>query len=201
MGMPKLVFLSEKFGGRDYEFKVPTTTVGRGESNTLTIFDPSVSQTHCEILVWGDEVIVRDLNSTNGTFVDGERLQNHQRPIVPGQVVRFGAVEARLEMREPSNTDTDTDVTAVRAFVRLMQDHPIDPDMAKATTREISPLGLPKDGTLVLARPYGRPNLSRKGPVRRASNWASAEFRARMLLISVVTAVFMVAVWLVTKQH
>ena len=84
--MTKLIFIDEKFGGRVYEFVVPETTVGRGGHNTLTIRDASVSQTHCEILAYGPEVIVRDLGSSNGTFVNGERLHNQQRQLKAGQV-------------------------------------------------------------------------------------------------------------------
>jgi pSer/pThr/pTyr-binding forkhead associated (FHA) protein len=198
--MAKLVFLNEKFTGRAYEFKVPTTTVGRGEHNTLTIQDTTVSQTHCEILVWGEEVIVRDLNSTNGTYVNGERLQNQQRPVSPGQIVRFGAVEARLEMETTSSSDTDTDVTAVHAFVRHLHDHPIDPALAKATTREISPMGVPGDGTLVLARSFHSKSGSRSAS-RVPSRWSARELSARILLIGVVFTVFMVVVWLAARQH
>src|SRR3989442_1695378 len=57
--MTKLIFIDEKFGGRVYEFVVPETTVGRGDHNMLTIRDASVSLTHCEILAYGPEVIVR----------------------------------------------------------------------------------------------------------------------------------------------
>ena len=63
--MAKLIFLGEKFAGRVYEFAVEKTTVGRGDHNTLTIHHPSVSYSHCEILDYGTEVIVRDLGSSN----------------------------------------------------------------------------------------------------------------------------------------
>ena len=96
--MAKLIFTGEKFKGRSYEFAVEKTTVGRGEHNTLTIPHPSVSETHCEILVNDAEVIVRDLGSRNGTVVNGERIRNQQRQIKGGQSLKFGSVEARLEL-------------------------------------------------------------------------------------------------------
>src|SRR4026208_2582560 len=96
--MAKLIFLDEQFSGRTYEFALPKITVGRGDHNALTIHDNGVSQTHCEILVYGSEVIVRDLGSRNGTFVAGTLLQNHQAQLKHGQTVRFGSVEARLEL-------------------------------------------------------------------------------------------------------
>jgi len=116
--MAKLIFIGEKFNGRIYEFAVEKTTVGRGDHNTLTIHDPSVSHSHCEILVFGPEVIVRDLGSSNGTLVDGVLLRDQQRPLHAGQTVKFGAVAARLELESSSTSDTDTDVTAVYSHAR-----------------------------------------------------------------------------------
>ncbi len=116
--MAKLVFIGAKFSGRIYEFVVPRTTVGRGDHNTLTIHDSSVSQTHCEIYAYGEDVIVRDLGSSNGTFVNGERLHKQQRPLKSGQTVSFGTVEARLEAAPAAASSTDTDITAFHANAR-----------------------------------------------------------------------------------
>ena len=115
--MAKLIFLDE-FGGRTYEFALSKTTVGRGDHNTLAIHDGSVSQTHCEILVYGSEVIVRDLGSRNGTFVNGELLHNQQRQLKSGQIVQFGSVKARLELEESLSTDT-VEETAVFDYMRF----------------------------------------------------------------------------------
>ena len=64
--MPRLVVLSEGLTGRSHELKAETTSVGRVEDNVFQIPDPSVSSHHCEILLKGSDVIIRDLNSTNG---------------------------------------------------------------------------------------------------------------------------------------
>lgn len=118
--MPKLIFTGEQFAGRTYELTVEKTTVGRGDHNTLVIRDNSVSQSHCEIIVNGPEVIIHDLNSANGTFVAGARL-NSQSQVLAGQIVRFGAVEARLEL-EVLRSDPTDEVTAVYAMNRVMRE-------------------------------------------------------------------------------
>lgn len=122
--MARLIFTGDKFGGRIYEFALSKTTVGRGDHNTLAIHDPSVSQTHCEVLVYGPEVIVRDLGSTNGTYVNGLRLCNQQCQLKAGQTVKFGLVEARLELESSSFSDSDTAVaeTAVFSYMRHLHD-------------------------------------------------------------------------------
>ena len=98
--MPKLVVLSEGLAGLSHELNVNWTTIGRAEGNTFQIVAPSVSGRHCEILLRGHEIIVRDLKSTNGTFIKGERIT--EAILKPGQTLRLGDVDLRLEASSPA---------------------------------------------------------------------------------------------------
>src|SRR5438045_7927720 len=89
--MAKLVLLSAGMTGRTHELKVDKTTIGRVEDNTFQIAEPSVSSHHCEILLRGSDVIVKDLNSTNGTFINGEKVS--ENALKPGQTLRLGQIE------------------------------------------------------------------------------------------------------------
>ena len=120
--MAKLIFTDRNHAGRVYEFVLEKTTVGRSDQNTLVISDGSLSAVHCEILLNGPEVIVRDLGSRNGTFVNGVKLTNQQSQLKSGQVVRFGSVEARLELDNPPSDDTLSDITAVHSLGRIMRE-------------------------------------------------------------------------------
>jgi len=93
--MVKLVLLSAGMAGRSHELKVDRTTIGRVEDNTFQIPEPSVSSHHCEVLLKGNDVLIKDLNSTNGTFINGEKIT--EAPLKPGQVLRLGQIELRLE--------------------------------------------------------------------------------------------------------
>ena len=93
--MAKLVILSEGMTGRSYELTVDKTTIGRVEDNTFPIVDPSVSSHHCEIFLRGSDVVVHDLNSTNGSFINGEKIT--EAALKPGQTLRLGQIELRLE--------------------------------------------------------------------------------------------------------
>src|SRR6266404_4810009 len=93
--MAKLVVLSAGMTGRTHELKVDKTTIGRVEDNTFQIAEPSVSSHHCELLLRGNEVVVKDLNSTNGTFINGEKVS--ESVLKSGQVLRLGQIEMRLE--------------------------------------------------------------------------------------------------------
>lgn len=93
--MPKLVLLSPGMTGRTHELKADKTTIGRLEDNTFQIAEASVSSHHCEVFLRGTDVVVRDLNSTNGTFIGAEKVT--ETVLKPGQVLRLGQIEMRLE--------------------------------------------------------------------------------------------------------
>ena len=93
--MLRLVVLSPGMTGRTHELKLDKTSIGRIEDNTFQVVEPSVSSHHCEVLLRGSDVMVRDLNSTNGTYISGEQVT--ERTLKPGQILRLGKVEMRLE--------------------------------------------------------------------------------------------------------
>jgi pSer/pThr/pTyr-binding forkhead associated (FHA) protein len=75
----------------EIQLKPGTNSIGRGEANDFKINDPSVSGSHCQILVSDSSVVLTDLGSTNGTFVAGSRTQ--QAKLEHGKGVRLGGVE------------------------------------------------------------------------------------------------------------
>jgi pSer/pThr/pTyr-binding forkhead associated (FHA) protein len=98
--MAKLVVLSVGMTGRTQELKAEKTTIGRVEDNTFQIAEPSVSSHHCEVLLRGKDIVVRDLNSTNGSYINGEKIT--ESVMKPGQILRLGQVEMRLETDVPA---------------------------------------------------------------------------------------------------
>jgi hypothetical protein len=95
----KLVLLSAGMTGRTCELRSDKTTIGRNEDNTFQIAEPSVSSHHCEVTVKGDEVRVRDLNSTNGTYING--VPTTESVLKLGEILRLGQVQMRLESVAP----------------------------------------------------------------------------------------------------
>jgi len=83
-------------GSRELNWGV--TRIGRARDNDLVIDHPSVSVHHCELVLGLESLIVRDCASTNGTFVDGQPVR--ESSLHPGQVLRFGEIEGRLEYSE-----------------------------------------------------------------------------------------------------
>ncbi len=74
-------------GGSAYPLVRAVTRLGRGSDTDIRIEDPGASRNHCEIVL-GQPVLVRDLNSTNGTYVNGERIS--QVEISDGTTIMVG---------------------------------------------------------------------------------------------------------------
>lgn len=97
--MAKLVILNQGMTGRTFDLNVERTTVGRVEDNTFQIADASVSSHHAEVILQGSEVLIKDLNSTNGSFINGEKIS--ESILKPGQTLRFGQVELKIDDGQP----------------------------------------------------------------------------------------------------
>ena len=100
--MAKLVILTQGLNGRAHELNVDRTTVGRVEDNMFQIAEPSVSSHHCEVLLRGSDVVIKDLNSTNGTFINGEQIT--ESVLKPGQTLRLGQIELKLDTGAQNST-------------------------------------------------------------------------------------------------
>lgn len=93
--MAKLVVINKGLSGLSHELDGKWTTIGRAESNTFQIVESSVSARHCEVRLKGEELIVRDLLSTNGTFVGTRKIT--EAVLKVGETLCVGEVELRLE--------------------------------------------------------------------------------------------------------
>ncbi len=66
------------------------TRLGRGSDTDIRIEDPGASRNHCEIVL-GQPVLLRDLDSTNGTYVDGQRIS--QVEVGDGTAIMIGSTQ------------------------------------------------------------------------------------------------------------
>jgi len=74
--------------------------IGRGHLSDVVLADAQISRTHCMVLLKEDELHVVDMNSTNGTFVDDERIA--EETILPvGSTLRIGTFSLVHQVREP----------------------------------------------------------------------------------------------------
>jgi hypothetical protein len=103
--MAKLVIKRDGMPAEVIELKPGTNRLGRSSSNDFQIQHASVSRFHCEVEVRDDALFVRDMDSSNGTYVNGQPVERAQ--LSNGYVVRIGDVPmevqdapVRLEERE-----------------------------------------------------------------------------------------------------
>ncbi len=75
----------------EIQLKQGRNLLGRGGSSDFKIDDLSVSGSHCQIVVGDDSVLIQDLGSTNGTFVNHSPIQ--EAKLETGQTIRLGGVE------------------------------------------------------------------------------------------------------------
>src|SRR6266571_6646225 len=72
-----------------------TVTLGRAPTSDIAVIDPTISRRHAEIQWDRSGVVVRDLGSSNGTFVNGTRTETAQ--LSAGDLLTFGKVAFRLQ--------------------------------------------------------------------------------------------------------
>src|SRR5713101_856175 len=82
--------------GQRLSVKTPVVNIGRADYNDLVVPDPSVSTSHAKLQRREGVWVLEDLDSTNGTFVDGEQVKG-EAPLAPGATVRLGDVQLVFE--------------------------------------------------------------------------------------------------------
>jgi EAL domain-containing protein (putative c-di-GMP-specific phosphodiesterase class I) len=106
--------------------------VGRHSKSALTIPSPTVSNVHAELRVEDGALYVKDLGSTNGTFINGERIEG-EFPVASGDLLQFAEVVFRVgldEGRYDSRTlagDSSDRALALIQFDKLMSDRAVVP--------------------------------------------------------------------------
>ncbi len=89
--MAVLIGMSADVKGQTHEIPPEGLSIGRSGDNTITIDNASVSGRHCRIEFSGEEIILRDLGSTNGTRVNAQEIK--EATLAPKDLVQIGSVE------------------------------------------------------------------------------------------------------------
>jgi len=88
------LIVHEEGGTREFELGPEPAVIGRSQENAVQINHSSISRQHSEIRCSPDGIEVRDLGSSNGTLVNGEKIET--RVVGPGDQIRFGQVRAEI---------------------------------------------------------------------------------------------------------
>ncbi|HEV3271952.1 MAG TPA: DUF4388 domain-containing protein [Candidatus Methylacidiphilales bacterium] len=92
---PKLTVMRPDLQPLVYELQQEYTHVGRAQGNEIPLPYPSVSNRHAIFVLSGPDIVLRDLNSSNGTYVNGEIIS--EVILRPGDLIRMGTVEIKFE--------------------------------------------------------------------------------------------------------
>ncbi len=198
MGRARLQFMSGSQRGKVVDLNCDRVSVGRDPDNVIRIPDTTVSHHHV-LLIWdGVRYKLRDLISTNGTYVNGDRIMDAE--LTNGDKVWFGAVETRYyseknqnvipqsrpalrpssltaRIQSPTTTGTAFHVEHPAQYPNENQVAPIIPQTPNV--RLLNP-----DGTLYIK------DFEEKGRQRRLFRWFST---ARVYIWAVIAAV---TIWL-----
>src|SRR5512142_3290975 len=92
--------LTSTEGGQSFELREGAAlVVGRAPTSDIPIFDPTISRRHAEVQVDDLGVHVRDLGSSNGTFLNGNKVDTASLAL--GDVVTFGKVAFQVQPAAP----------------------------------------------------------------------------------------------------
>lgn len=178
----QLVIRSGPSAGKVYDIEKTSVTIGRDLNNEIVINDPEVSRRHARLFLQGVNYVLEDLGSTNGTFVNGQRLMG---PYVlrPGEVITLGE-HINLELEVPQG---DPDATIASAAVVM-------PPPPPAPVVQAAPRYVPPPASMPVPAPtpeYQRTPLPPPGyeepfvPERRFPTWA---------IVLIVVLLFLVCV-------
>ena len=131
----RLVVRQGPIPGQIFELNRNEVSVGRDISNDFVINDAEVSRKHAKLTLEGDRYKIEDLNSTNGTYIDGQRLIG-PHVLAIGEIIMFGdnvgvifdGEPARPDVTVPSTADLGmTPVAAIPAPVESYTPPPTPP--------------------------------------------------------------------------
>ena len=120
----QLIMRSGPTPGAAYVLEGDQITIGRDSSNSIAINDAEISRRHARLTFQGGKYILEDLGSTNGTFVNGQRLAG-PRVLKPGEVISFG--EQIGLVFEGLSFDPGATVVSPRAAVIPSASRPVMP--------------------------------------------------------------------------
>ena len=190
MKLSLIVLTAGKSAGKAIPITLSQFIVGRDPQCHLRPASPMISKRHCALLVKGGKVLIRDFDSTNGTFINNEQVKG-EREIKNDDVLKVGPLEFKvvLEVVTPVNKPTPAPVPAgspqndddVAAMLLSLQDDagPVSPGSqeeipAGSTVMDIVPGKPPETKEEEAPKGDGSKPDAKKEPPKAAPNTSMA---------------------------
>ena len=98
---PHLIVLYPQASFRQIPVMQGKTVIGRGTDADIRLEDDMISRKHCELSWDGNRMTVRDLDSTNGTFLDGVTVTAHPKTIESDNRLQIGKMVLKIDFKDP----------------------------------------------------------------------------------------------------
>ncbi|HET9385221.1 MAG TPA: FHA domain-containing protein [Gemmatimonadales bacterium] len=154
--------------------------IGRADYNDLVFPDESVSTTHAKLQRREGVWVIVDLDSTNGTFVDGDQIKG-EAPLAPGANVRFGEIGTVFE---PTDESAEVAKGGGTRVMEVMTMSPAPAKPAKPVSKPAAPPAKPAP-----AAP-AKPKKAGKQPVAQQQKGKGCGGSAAVLLLGVIGLVY-----------
>jgi pSer/pThr/pTyr-binding forkhead associated (FHA) protein len=179
----RLVIRSGVDVGKEYILDKNEFIVGREQTADITVSDPEISRRHARIFFQNGGYIIEDLGSTNGTFVNGQKISGPYL-LRPGEVVNFG--EHVSVLFESVQVDPNATVVSSAAAPKA----PIASAPAKAplyTPPPAAPVSQPMASAPVAQQPFSAP-VPQAAPAKKPGKTDTPSKMPRWLKILIIVA-------------
>src|SRR6266576_2403728 len=185
--LASFVVKSGALKGQRLAVKTPVVNIGRADYNDVVLPDESVSTTHAKLQRREGVWVLVDLDSANGTFVDGDQVKG-EMPLAPGASVRFGEIGVVFEPTD------DAAAVAKGGSTRMMEVMTMEP---APKPKAQPPAPKPAAPRPVAAKPVaGKPAAAKpkgaKAPVAQQKKGSGCGGSAALLLLMIVGLVYWV---------
>ncbi len=115
--MPYLQIMSGERKGQKFGIS-KDVTIGRSADNTIHVDDAAASSKHCMVTMQGDEFAVVDNNSTNGTYLNGQKVEGSEI-LNAKDVIKLGEVELMFDGADIKRTLEPTTASAPNTRISI----------------------------------------------------------------------------------
>ena len=92
--MAKLITIKNNLEHSNFKIDAGEVMIGRAQDNDIKVSNKSISAHHARIYTYMEASFIEDLNSTNGTYLNGKRILKHT--LHPGDVIKIGTVNLEV---------------------------------------------------------------------------------------------------------
>jgi pSer/pThr/pTyr-binding forkhead associated (FHA) protein len=139
-----LVIFKEDGQRREFSLLKERTTIGRSDESDLQIPLPTVSRNHCEIVIQDNTPVLNDLDSSNGTYQNNQRITSSQT-LVAGDHIRVGPVTFTVVI--------DGEPHQIKPIRTILGDMAMEPVQDHSITETGDTVDVTPDGDIPIARP------------------------------------------------